>query len=52
MAEASIAKSSGNELFDKRAETAVYSASPLPVPYEPRVFNQMRTIQITFRPKS
>ena len=52
VAEASIAKSSGNELFDKRAETAVYGASPLPAPEEQRVFNKMRTIQILFRPKN
>ncbi|MEM7026806.1 MAG: cell envelope integrity protein TolA, partial [Pseudomonadota bacterium] len=52
VADVSIAKSSGNELFDKRAEDAVYKASPLPVPDEPRVFNKMRTIQILFRPKS
>ncbi len=47
-----IVKSSGNELFDKRAESAVYASSPLPVPTEVRVFNKMRTIQILFRPKS
>ena len=52
VADVSIAKSSGNELFDKRAEDAVYKASPLPVPDEARVFNKMRTIQILFRPKS
>lgn len=52
VADVTIAKSSGNELFDKRAEDAVYKASPLPVPDEARVFNKMRTIQILFRPKS
>jgi colicin import membrane protein len=48
--EASIVKSSGNELFDKRAETAVYSASPLPAPDEARLFEQMRNIRFTFEP--
>jgi len=48
--EASIVKSSGNELFDKRAETAVYSASPLPAPDETRLFEQMRNIRFTFEP--
>ena len=50
VAEASIVKSSGNELFDNRAETAVYSASPLPVPEETRLFEQMRNIRFTFEP--
>ncbi len=48
--EASIVKSSGNELFDRRAETAVHSASPLPVPDEIRLFKQMRNIRIIFEP--
>lgn len=50
VAEASIVNTSGNELFDRRAVTAVYSASPLPVPEEPRLFEQMRTIRFTFEP--
>ena len=48
--EASIVKSSGNDLFDRRAETAVYSASPLPVPDEIRLFEKMRNIRFTFEP--
>ena len=48
--EASIVKSSGNDLFDRRAETAVYSASPLPVPEEIRLFEKMRNIRFTFEP--
>ena len=48
--ESNIVESSGNELFDQRAEKAVYSASPLPVPSEIRLFNKMRTIRITFEP--
>ena len=48
--ESAIVESSGNELFDKRAEKAVYSASPLPVPSESRLFNKMRSIRITFDP--
>ena len=48
--EASIVKSSGNDLFDKRAETAVYSASPLPAPNESRIFKQIRDIRLTFEP--
>ena len=48
--ESTIVESSGNELFDQRAEKAVYSASPLPVPSESRLFNKMRSIRITFDP--
>ena len=48
--EASIEISSGNDLFDRRATNAVYSASPLPVPEETRLFEKMRTIRFTFDP--
>ena len=48
----SLIQSSGNELFDQRAKKAVYVASPLPVPDEARIFNKMRTIEFTFRPKN
>lgn len=48
--EASIVKSSGNDLFDKRAESAVFTASPLPVPDENRLFEKMRNIRFTFEP--
>ena len=48
--EASIEISSGNDLFDRRATNAVYSASPLPVPEEIRLFEKMRTIRFTFDP--
>ena len=48
--ESNIVESSGNDLFDQRADKAVHSASPLPVPTEIRFFNKMRTIRITFEP--
>lgn len=48
--EASIVESSGNDLFDRRAEKSVYLASPLPVPDENRLFEQMRNIRFTFEP--
>jgi len=51
VAEATIVKSSGNALFDRRAESAVYAASPLPAPDENRLFIQMRDIKIEFEPK-
>jgi colicin import membrane protein len=48
--EARIVKSSGNAVFDSRAELAVKRASPLPVPEDQRVFNKMREIRLTFAP--
>jgi colicin import membrane protein len=48
--EARIEKSSGNEVFDRRAEAAVFQASPLPAPEDQRVFEKMRQIRLTFAP--
>ncbi len=48
--EARIEKSSGNQVFDQRAEAAVFQASPLPVPEDQRVFEKMRQIRLTFAP--
>jgi len=48
--EAHIEKSSGNPVFDQRAEAAVFQASPLPVPEDQRVFEKMRQIRLTFAP--
>ena len=48
--EARIEKSSGNQVFDQRAEAAVYQASPLPAPDDQRVFEKMRQIRLTFAP--
>jgi len=50
--EARVLKSSGNEVFDRRAETAVNKASPLPVPASPRQFEKMRELQLTFAPQN
>ncbi|MGR8921271.1 MAG: cell envelope integrity protein TolA [Gammaproteobacteria bacterium] len=47
-----IVKSSGNDTFDRQAETAVRKAAPLPVPTEPRLFQQMRSITFVFDPQS
>jgi len=43
-------KSSGNTTFDRQAELAVRKASPLPVPDDPRLFQQMKDIQFEFDP--
>ena len=48
VAEVAIVRSSGNLLFDSRAETAVRAASPLPVPDNARLFEKMRNIRFTF----
>ena len=48
--EARILKTSGNLLFDSRAEIAVKRASPLPVPNDPRIFAKMREFRLIFDP--
>jgi len=48
----SIAKSSGNDIFDSRAEKATWKASPLPVPDDVATFDRLRLRDnnITFKP--
>ncbi|MCK5668609.1 MAG: cell envelope integrity protein TolA, partial [Gammaproteobacteria bacterium] len=47
----SIVKSSGNEIFDRRAESATRKASPLPVPDDLIIFERhFRDNTITFKP--
>jgi colicin import membrane protein len=48
---AQVVTSSGNSIFDRRAEIAVKKASPLPVPDDSRVFEMMRDINLTFQPQ-
>ena len=45
-----VTKSSGNESFDQRADTAVRKASPFTLPGDPRLFQKMRRIEIEFEP--
>ena len=47
-----ITRSSGNDLFDRRAELAVKKAAPFPVPDDPRDFERigLGTINFTFDP--
>ena len=49
---ASIQESSGNDIFDRRAVTAVQKASPLPVPKDADTFERLnlRDFTITFKP--
>jgi colicin import membrane protein len=46
--EARVIKSSGNTTFDRQAELAVRKASPLPVPDNPRLLQQIVTQGISF----
>ena len=43
-----INKPSGNEVFDRRAVTAVQKASPLPLPSDPAVFERLRFRKFNF----
>ncbi|MDT8425751.1 MAG: cell envelope integrity protein TolA [Methyloprofundus sp.] len=45
-----VVKSSGNQLFDDSAERAVFKASPLPVPKDPKVFSKFRSFTFVFSP--
>lgn len=46
-----IVKSSGNSVLDRSAQTAVYKASPLPVPKNTGLFHTFRQINLTVRPE-
>ena len=48
----SVSKSSGNDIFDRRAIAAVEKASPLPLPEDAATFNrlQLRQFAFLFRP--
>lgn len=50
--EVSLVKSSGDPLLDRSAQTAIYKASPLPVPHDALVFNVFRDINLTVRPEN
>ena len=43
-----VNKSSGNEVFDRRAVTAVDKASPLPLPADPATFERLRLRKFNF----
>lgn len=48
---ARIIKSSGNQVFDRSVENAVYKASPLPIPQERGVNEEFRTLLLKFKPE-
>ena len=45
-----IVKSSGDPIFDRSVENAVYKASPLPVPDDKKLFEQFRDLEFPFNP--
>jgi colicin import membrane protein len=46
-----LLSSSGNELLDRSAQKAVLKASPLPVPEDPALFDEFRSLKLTVRPE-
>ena len=47
-----VIKSSGNEIFDRSAITAVHKADPLPVPKDPKIFSaKFKSFKLIFNPK-
>jgi len=49
--EVSLIRSSGDPLLDRSAQTAIFKASPLPVPTDAETFNLFRDISLTVRPE-
>ena len=49
--EVTLTRSSGDPLLDRSAQTAIYKASPLPVPTDSETFNLFRDISLTVRPE-
>ena len=44
-----VSQSSGNEIFDRRAVTAVEKSSPLPLPADPATFDRLRLRILPFK---
>ena len=47
---AKVVKSSGNPVFDRSVENAVFKAEPLPLPNDPTLFDNFREIDFIFDP--
>ena len=48
---ARVVRSSGNPIFDRSVENAVYKAAPLPLPEDPTLFDNFREIEFLFSPE-
>lgn len=48
---AAVVRSSGNRIFDRSVEYAVYKAAPLPLPEDPTLFDNFREIEFLFNPE-
>ena len=49
--QALVVRSSGNDVFDRSVENAVYKASPLPLPEDKSLFGEFREIEFLFKPE-
>ena len=49
--DATVIKSSGNEIFDRSAINAVLRADPLPVPKNPAIFAKFKSFKLIFKPE-
>ena len=47
-----IIRKSGNDLFDRSVENAVFKASPLPVPDDPELYQYIREFNLNFDPEN
>ena len=50
VADVRIVQSSGDPVFDRSVETAVFKAAPLPLPPDAALFNRFRQINFVFKP--
>jgi colicin import membrane protein len=50
VARVQIVRSSGDPVFDRSVETAVYKASPLPLPSDAALFKHFRDLRLIFKP--
>ena len=48
---AAVVRPSGNPIFDRSVENAVYKAAPLPLPEDPALFDNFRDIEFLFSPE-
>ncbi|MDH5649057.1 MAG: cell envelope integrity protein TolA [Gammaproteobacteria bacterium] len=49
--EAKVVRSSGDTVFDRSVENAVYKAAPLPIPQDTELFDFFREIEFLFSPE-